>query len=130
MVGGKHTRVQARSGNDEFAVSTTTTDAPLLPIDQIERLQQIAPDRVEWVFEQTQLESEHRRSESKRINTMVFAERIAGLVFAMLIAILGLGAAVYLAIQGREVTASIIGGATLVGLVTAFVAGGKGKAGQ
>ena len=130
MAGGKHTRVQARSGNDELAVSTTTTDAPLLPIEQIERLQQIAPDRVAWVFEQTQLESEHRRSESKRINTMIFAERIAGLAFALLIAILGLGAAVYLALQGREVTASIIGGATLVGLVTAFVAGGKGKTGQ
>lgn len=56
---------------------------------------------------------------------MVFVERIAGLVFALLIAVLGLGAAVYLAIADKEITAAVIGGATLVGLVTAFVAGRK-----
>lgn len=118
-----HTRVQARRG--EVALSSTTTDSPILPIEQIERLQQIAPHRVDWVFDQTQLESEGRRIETKRINTMVFVERMAGLVFALVIAILGLSAAVYLAMQGHEVTASIIGGGTLVGLVTAFVAGRK-----
>lgn len=120
---GKQTRVQARRGNDELAVSTTTTDAPLLPIEHLERLREIAPDRVEWVFDQTTLESEHRRSEHKRVNTFVFVERIAGLVFALVVAILGLGCSVYLAINDREITAAILGGTTLVGLVTAFVAG-------
>lgn len=121
-----HTRMQAARGN--VAIQSTTTDSPILPIEQIERLQQIAPHRVDWVFEQTQLESDGRRSETRRVNTMVFAERMAGLVFALLVAIVGLGAAVYLAMQGHEVTASIIGGGTLVGLVTAFVAGRKQEA--
>lgn len=122
-MGGKQTRVQAKSGNDELAVSTTTTDAPLLPIEHLERLKQVAPHRVDWVFDQTALESEHRRSEHKRVNTLVFIERIAGLVFALLVAILGLGLATFLAINGRELTASIIGGATLVGLVATFIVG-------
>lgn len=106
-------------------MSSTTTDSPLLPIEQIERLQQLVPNRVEWVFDQTQIESESRRTEMKRINTMVFIERMAGLVFALVIAIIGLGAAVYLAMNHHETTASIIGGATLVGLVAAFIAGKK-----
>lgn len=118
-----HTRARAHKG--EVVVSSTTTDSPILPIEQIERLKEIAPHRVDWVFDQTQLESESRRSEAKRINTMVFIERMAGLTFALAVAIIGLGAAVYLAIQGKEVTASIIGGGTLVGLVTSFVAGRK-----
>jgi hypothetical protein len=59
------------------------------------------------------------------LDTMVFVERMAGLVFALLIAMLGLSVATYLAINSKEVTASIIGGATLVGLVTAFIAGKK-----
>lgn len=50
-------------------MSSTTTDAPLLPIEQIERLAQVVPSRVEWVFDQTQIESEGRRAETKRINT-------------------------------------------------------------
>jgi uncharacterized membrane protein len=119
----KHTQVRAKSG--ELAVSSTTTDSPLLPIEQIERLQQILPNRVDWVFDQTQIESEERRKELKRINTMVFIERIAGLIFALVIAIVGLGAATYLAMNGHETPASIIGGTTLVSLVTAFIAGKK-----
>ncbi|WP_161499866.1 hypothetical protein [Rhodoferax sp. TS-BS-61-7] len=120
---GKHTQV--RANRNEVAVSHTTTDSPLLPIEQIERLQAIAPHRVEWVFDQTQIESEARRKETRRINTMIFMERIAGLVFALVISLIGLGAATYLALSGSEVPASIIGGTTLVGIVTAFVAGKK-----
>ena len=121
-----HTKMQARKG--QVDVSSTTTDSPILPIEQIERLKEIAPHRVEWVFDQTQVESTNRRTETKRINTMLFVERMAGLIFALLISILGIGAAVYLALQGKEITASIIGGGTLVGLVTAFVAGRKQEA--
>lgn len=119
-----HTRAQAKRGGD-VTVSSTTTDSPILPIEQIARLKEIAPHRVDWVFDQTEAESKARRSEIKRINTLVFAERVAGLVFALLVAIAGLGAAVYCAFLGREITASVIGGATLVGLVTAFIAGRK-----
>ena len=104
-------------------MSSTTTDSPLLPIEQIERLQQLVPHRVEWVFDQTQIESESRRSEMKRINTMVFVERMAGLIFALAIAIIGLGVATFLAMNQHEAPASIIGGATVVGLVAAFIAG-------
>jgi len=119
----KQTRMHARPG--EVAVSQTTTDAPLLPVEQIERLQRIAPHRVDWVFDQTQLESESRRSELRRVNTMVFIERMAGLVFALVIAVLGLGIAAYLALHDKEITASVIGGATLVGLVATFIGGRK-----
>jgi uncharacterized membrane protein len=125
MSGNRHT--SAKANKDGLTLSSTTTDAPLLPIEQIARLKELAPTRVDWVFEQTELESDGRRKEVRRINTMTFIERMAGLVFALLIAIIGLGAAVYLAMNGHEVTASIIGGGTLVGLVTAFVAGRKAQ---
>lgn len=124
-MGGRHTQLKA--SRNEVAVSHTTTDSPLLPVEQIARLKEIAPARVDWVFEQTQIESESRRNETRRINTLIFVERLSGLVFALLIALVGLGAATYLAMNGREITASVIGGTTLVGLVTAFVAGKKGN---
>lgn len=123
MSGGRHTRFSAKNGHNEVAVSTTVTDAPLLPIDQIERLKDIAPDRVEWLFDQTQIESENRRAENERINTLLFLERIAGLVFALFVACAGLYASLQMALAGKEVAASVVGGATLVGLVTAFIAG-------
>lgn len=129
MAGGRHNSVRVKDGNREVAATSTTTDAPLLPVDQIERLAAIRPDCVDWVLDQTQCESDHRRSEVTKINRYIFVEKLAGLVFALLIAIAGLGAAVYLAMNGREVTASVIGGSTLVGLVASFIAGKKSSDG-
>lgn len=123
MAGNRHT--SAKAGRDGVTVSSTTTDSPLLPIEQISRLKELAPERVDWVFVQTEHESSARRDENKRINTMMFIERMAGLIFALLIAVAGLGASVYLAMNNHEVTASVIGGGTLVGLVAAFIAGRK-----
>lgn len=118
-----HTKASAKGNGKEVTVSSTTTDSPILPIEQIERLQQISPDRVEWVFDQTTIESNYRRSESKRVNTLIFTEKIVGLIFALIVALAGLGAAVYCAILGREIVASVLGGTTLVGMVTAFIVG-------
>lgn len=87
----------------------------------MERLQQIAPERVDWVFEQTEKEADARRSEHIRVNTLVFVERMAGLIFALIVAGLGLGSSIYLAMHDHDVVAGVIGGTTLVGLVTAFI---------
>ncbi|MBS0300552.1 hypothetical protein [Ottowia sp.] len=118
----RHTNASARSRDAEVTLSQTTTDAPLLPVEQISRIKELAPERVDWIFNQTALESDARRAENRRVNTLIFVERLAGLVFALLVAIGGLGVAAYLAMHGHDLVASIIGGATLVGLVTAFVA--------
>lgn len=122
---GKQNSLRLKEGTRELAATSTTTDAPLLPLEQIERLAQLRPDKVDWVFEQTQIESKHRREETSKINTYIFIERLAGLVFALLIAVLGLSLATYLAMNGKEIVAGIIGGTTLVGLVTTFIVGKK-----
>ncbi len=54
-------------GGSEMVVQDNHSDAPLLPIAGIERLHAIRPDRVDWVFEQTQIEAETRRNEQTRI---------------------------------------------------------------
>lgn len=119
----RHTSASAHSRDTEVRVSQTTTDSPLLPVEQISRLRDLAPERVDWIFEQTEIEAEFRRTETRRINTMTFVERMAGLLFALLVAVFGLGVSAYLALNGHEVTASIIGGTTIVGLVSAFILG-------
>jgi len=119
----RHTSAGARSKDTELRVSHTITDAPLLPIEQISRLRELAPNRVDWIFSQTELESAFRRKEHQCINTMTFIEHMSGLVFALIVACLGLGMAAWLAVNGHELTASVIGGTTIVGLVSAFILG-------
>jgi hypothetical protein len=122
---GRHTRLAKRG--DEIALSHTTTDAPFLPVEQMEKLKELDPSRIDWVFEQTQIESEFRRSEERRVNTFVFIERMVGLLLALCIGLSGLGAAYLTALGGHDMTASIIGGTTLVGLVSTFIAGKSAK---
>ena len=66
-----------KDGSGELLVQDTQSDAPILPMAGIERLHNIRPDRVDWVFEQTQIEAETRRVEQHRVNTFIFFERIA-----------------------------------------------------
>ena len=122
---GRHTRLAKRG--DEIALSQTTTDAPFLPVEQMEKLKELDPSRIDWVFEQTQIESEFRRSEERRVNTFVFIERMVGLLLALCIGLSGLGAAYLTALAGHDMTASIFGGTTLVGLVSTFIAGKSAK---
>lgn len=117
-----HTRVQAtnRDGG-QLSVSHTTTDSPILPAANLQQLQQIDPSLVQWVVKQTEAESEFRRKETHRINGFVFAERISGVIVGGVVAVAGLVVSAYVAIQGHEWVAGVIGGATLVAIVTVIV---------
>lgn len=120
---GRSTTARARNGNNEITVQDHQTDAPLLPIPQLEKLHQFRPDLVDWVFTETKCEGDFRRREVTRVNTLVFTERILGLIAGLVIGVVALLAAVYLAMNDREVVAGVIGGTTVVGLVSVFVVG-------
>lgn len=108
-----------------MTVQQHETDSPILPVPQLENLQRFKPDAVDWVIKQTQIEAEERRSETKRINTFVFIERIVGQVFAFLIGIAGVSGGAYVAIQGQSWAGATIAGLALTGLAVVFLTGKK-----
>jgi hypothetical protein len=123
----RQTQINAKTKDHELTVHDHQTDSPLLPIAQIERLHAIRPDRVDWVFDQTEAESKARRKQSARIHTFVFVERMLGLLCAFTIGLAGLAGAVRLAYHDEQIAAVGIGGATLASLVSAFLYAGKNK---
>lgn len=88
---------------------------------QLEQLQKIDPALVEWVVTQTRVEADFRRTETSRVNRFIFTERISGVIAGALVATLGLCVSAYTAINGHDWVAGIIGGATLVTIVTVLV---------
>lgn len=100
------------------------TDAPIVPVAQLERLHQFRPDRVDWLFDQTEIEANARRAEDRRVNTFLFVERLIGTICAFILGSGGLIGAIWLAHDGHEVAAISIGGVTLVSLVSAFIVSG------
>lgn len=99
----------------------------MLPIAGIERLHAIRPDRVDWVFEQTQIEAETRRNEQTRINTFIFIERISGMLAALLVGIGGVGGGIYAALQGHDWLGGIVATTTIGTLAVAFLKRNNGN---
>ena len=122
----KHTQVKAQNHNgNSLQLTQHETDSPVLPVAQLEQLQAFRPDLVDWVRDQTENEAVARRTRQSRVDFFIFVERIAGLVAGTLISCLGMGAAIFLALNGQPAIAGVIGGGTLVGLVTVLVQGKK-----
>ena len=113
-------RVKDREGS-EMVVQDNHSDAPLLPIAGIERLHAIRPDRVDWVFEQTQIEAETRRREQTRINTLIFIERISGMLAALILGLCGIGGGIYAALQGHDWLGGVVATAVIGTLAVAFL---------
>lgn len=113
------------NGNSLQPAHRDETDSPVLPIAQLERLHAFRPDLVDWVKEQTGQEAAYRRKRQTRIDTFVLIERLAGLVAGAIISCLGLLVSAWLALDGHPDVAMLLGGGTLVGLVTVLVQGRK-----
>lgn len=120
---GGQTTAHVKDKDRSLTLSHHESDAPLLPMAQIERLHEILPDKVDWVFEQAKAEGDYRRRETGRVNLFRFIERMAGIVSGLVIGFAGLGTAAYLAMNGHDGVAGVIGGTTVVGLVSVFVIG-------
>jgi hypothetical protein len=91
----------------------------------LKALHEFRPDLIDWVVKRTEDEASNRRSRQTRVDLYVFIERIGGLVGAFLIALVGLLISAYLAIHGQSEVAGIVGGGTLVSIVSIIATGRK-----
>lgn len=125
----KHTRVDARNARgSELAIQEQITDTPILPpAEQLEKYENINAGTTKWLLTQTEKEAEFRRNQVNKVNIFTFINILVGQVFGLFIGIFGISMAAYLAMHDAEVTGSVIGGATVVGLVSAFLIGSKKK---
>ena len=126
----KSTTARVRHRGGDLTVQQHETDSPILPVVQLEKLQQFKPDAVDWVINQTQIEAEHRRKEDKRVNTFIFIERIFGQIFALLIGLSGIGAGGYIALNGQPWAGATIASFAITGLAVVFLTGRSKKAGS
>lgn len=120
----RQTHAHARgSDGTEVALQSTQSDAPLLPISSIERLHALRPDRVDWVFEQTEAEAVNRRAEQRRVNRFEFIERLLGLIFAVIIGLSGIFGGIYAALQGHDWLGGIVATTAIGSLAIGFLKG-------
>ncbi len=121
MAKSTHASVKSRYG--DLIVQQHESDSPIIPVQQIEQLHHFRPDRVDWIFEQTQAEAEYRRKETQRVNTFIFVERLIGQTCALLIGLSGIGGGVYAAVHGQPEAGGTIAGLAITGLAAVFLTG-------
>jgi len=123
----KSTQVNIKNRHGSLTAQQQETDSPIIPVAQLERLQQFKPDAVDWVINQTQVEAEYRRKETKRVNTFIFAQRFLGQIFAFLMGLSGIGAGSYVAIKGEAWAGAMIASFALTVLAVVFLTGKNTK---
>lgn len=87
----------------------------------------VIPNGAERIFEWTREQSLHRMGIEHLAVSEQLKQDTRGQHYGLIIAVLGLVSATVLGALGHEVTASVIGGGTLVALVTVFVTGKKAQ---
>lgn len=103
---------KSKDGN-QLTVHSQDTDSPILPVAQLQALQQFRPDLVDFVVQQTAIESKHRREQEATLNLYVFLERMAGHLTAIALAVLGVGGAAYLGLNGQPWLGGVVATTTI-----------------
>lgn len=114
-----------KDGDRELTLSQQETDSPIIPVGQLERLHLFKPDAVDWVISQTQIEAEHRRKETSRVNGFIFAEHLIGQIFALVIGVGGIAAGSWVAVSGQPWAGGTIASIAITGLAVVFLTGKK-----
>lgn len=99
----------------------TEADAPVIPVDAMERLHAFRPDLVDWIVRQTEAETEHRRSLERETCARFHAERRLGQWLGFAIGLLGVAGGGYVATHGAPGTGSVIASVAIGTLALGFL---------
>lgn len=119
---------KSSEAGSEVVVHQQETDSPVLPVAQLEHLHTFRPDLVDFVVEETRNEAKHRRALESRGYWLMFTERIFGQVCAVVVAIIGMGGAIYLGMNGQPLLGGTIATAMISGLAAAFIVSKRAQA--
>lgn len=123
-----NTSIQTKNRNGEsISLHHTQTDSPILPVASLRQLHEFRPDLVDFVVQQTKIESEERRKQNSKINNFIFIEHILGIIFAFLIVLFGIGVGTYLIINEHGWEGVAVMGTPLITIVGMFLEGKRRK---
>ncbi|MES9901095.1 MAG: DUF2335 domain-containing protein [Sedimenticola sp.] len=96
---------------------------PLPPPDILQRYKDIQSDLPERILRLTESEAAHRREVTTQTVAIDKTETILGQVFGLIVTLAAFACAAFLGFHDHSTAASIVGGSTIAGLVTAFITG-------
>lgn len=104
-------------------IVTQTFSGPLPPPKLLEEYNMILPGAAERILSMAEAEAKHRHEMEKTVLIETASEAKRGQKYGLFMGIFAITASVVAAFLGAEKTAMVIGGSTVVGLVTVFIIG-------
>ncbi len=118
----KNTQVKAKNSvGNEFSLSHSQTDSPIIDVNGLERLNSVRPDLVDFVIKETGEEAKNRRKREVKIDWFTFIERMGALLLAAGMAVGGIFGSIYAAMNGYEKLSWIIASTCIGSLAIAFL---------
>jgi len=99
--------------------------SPYPPPAELERYDALLPGFAARLLDETEKESAHRRALSLKLQRQDAREAFLGQLFGLIATLAAFGTVGWLAFLGHPAAAATVGGTTIVGLVSAFIAGRK-----
>jgi len=99
--------------------------APIPPASEFEKYEITLTGAANRILGMAETQSLHRQKDENRKSINNIIQSYIGLILGFIIVIACIFASCYLAINGKEITAGIIGGGTIVSLAIVFVLGKK-----
>jgi|GEM_PF-1149863 uncharacterized membrane protein len=114
-----------RAGTSQVLIhkqTVVTSSGPLPQAAELAAYNQAVPDGAQRIVAMAEKQAGHRMSIEAQVIKAQIRQGYLGQVFALAIAMAALSTATYIAVSGKDsITASVIGGTTILGLVTAFL---------
>lgn len=89
----------------------------------LKQFDEVLPGTAERIITMTEKEGEHRRIIEKQIVDSEFKIQNQGIKLGFLIALVGILGSIFLAFYDKTIASTILGGSTLVSLVSVFIKG-------
>lgn len=103
--------------------SSQTWMGPIPPPEVLKGYNDLVPGSADRILTRMEKQSDHRMELEKMVVPQQVKQSSRGQWFGLIIGLAGLGVSLVMALTGHDVTAGIIGGTSVLGLVTVFVTG-------
>lgn len=100
---------------------------PLPDPEDLAKYDQIIPEGADRIMKMAEHQSAHRIEIEKVVISSQQVQSQRGQNFGLVIAIVGIGASVFLAMNGHNMVAGVLGGTTVVSLAIAFITGKRAQ---
>ncbi len=123
--GKKRNNHPARTQQNQIQVAAASYSGPIPPPSELAKYEELLPGSAERIIAMAEKQSNHRQDLEKITIKSGSRDSLLGLIFGLIIGLAGIGSGTYCIIKGATAAGTVIGGGSLVSLVSVFIYGSR-----